>query len=368
MSFMSLINQDSNIFIHSLALMKKNGYPIVLTGAGCLAQMTLDFMDREALNVNHIAVNDAWLTTETRLNGRQVESLESLASLPTPHNYIVALQYVTPELRALLAKNGAEVLIFDPSFIGVNTCDYLTYEYVDKHQHAFASLYEQLGDDRSRQTLIAFLNQRISARHGAYADVFEPIHYFPADLITFKENEIFIDCGAYNGDSIAAFLKALRSQGISQAAGIIAFEPDEKNYQALVKNTASVPNCRNVKKGVWSSDTTLYFSSGLALSSKLSEQVTEESIELAALDSIVKDEKVTFIKMDVEGAELEALKGASHILQNHRPVLAISVYHKPDDLLAIPAYIQSVNENYRFYLRAHHPLHAFELVLYALPA
>ena len=77
--------------------------------------------------------------------------------------------------------------------------------------------------------------------------------------------------------------------------------------------------------------------------------------------------KISMIKMDVEGAELKALQGAAGTIRAWHPLLAISLYHKPEDLLTIPQYIQSLSADYHFYLRGHHPELAFELVLYAVP-
>jgi hypothetical protein len=83
------------------------------------------------------------------------------------------------------------------------------------------------------------------------------------------------------------------------------------------------------------------------------------------IDDIVLDKKVSFIKMDIEGAELEALKGAKNTIQNNYPKLAIAIYHKPDDLLNIPQYILSLNRNYKFYLR-HYGYNSWETILYAI--
>ena len=91
----------------------------------------------------------------------------------------------------------------------------------------------------------------------------------------------------------------------------------------------------------------------------------QTKIEADSIDSIVK-EPGTFIKMDVEGAELEALKGAKNTILKYTPKLAISVYHLKEDLITIPQYILSVNEKYELYLR-HYESFSSELILYAKP-
>ena len=91
-----------------------------------------------------------------------------------------------------------------------------------------------------------------------------------------------------------------------------------------------------------------------------------ENAEIDALDNLITDEKVNFIKMDIEGSEMEALKGATKIIEISKPILAICVYHKSEDLFTIPQYIKKLNPNYKFYLRKHSNVSSHELVLYAI--
>lgn len=368
MSFLDLIVEEKNHFLESIKKMQENGHPLVLIGAGCLAQMTWDFLQRQQVDISYIAVNEAWLSSDANFNGRALTSLEQLAHAGLPLNYIVALQYVPQELLELVAATAAETLTYDPSFIGVNTSEYLTLAFCQQYQDTFEAFYQSLADEKSRRTFIAFLNQRICAQTKYYADYFEPVHYFPADIVQLKSDEVFVDCGAYNGDSVEAFHQALQSQHVGLPKKVLAFEPDSANYAALQQNTQNADYCVCLQQGVWSSESTLRFSAGKALSSKVSEDEGGEIIHLTTIDKVVGDDAVTFIKMDVEGAELEALKGAQNTIRRDKPLLAISAYHKPDDLLKLPAYIRELNSDYRLYLRAHHPLHAFELVLYAIPA
>jgi len=79
----------------------------------------------------------------------------------------------------------------------------------------------------------------------------------------------------------------------------------------------------------------------------------------------VSDEPVTYIKMDIEGAELNALKGAANTIKKNKPRLAICVYHKPEDILEIPVFLSELVPSYQFYLR-HHSQYYIETVLYAV--
>ena len=94
-----------------------------------------------------------------------------------------------------------------------------------------------------------------------------------------------------------------------------------------------------------------------------------QRISVEALDQellVKRNEKVTFIKMDIEGAELETLKGARRIITEQKPKLAVCVYHKPEDIFTIPEYLRTLNPDYKFYLR-HYTFAAWDTVLYAIP-
>lgn len=146
---------------------------------------------------------------------------------------------------------------------------------------------------------------------------------------------------------------------------IFALEPEEDNYGKTSSALYNVKGLTLLRKGAWSQEGTLSFSSNDQGSRIISSG--EQSIETTSIDALAGDVAVTFIKMDVEGAELEALKGAEKTIRLRKPRLAICVYHKPEDILAIPEYILSLNPEYKFYMR-HYGFDRmyWETVLYAL--
>ena len=368
MSFIDLLQDSDNYFQSTINRMKKNGKPIVLFGAGCLGEMTWEFMSRHNIAIDYISLNQKYINSEDNLHDIPIVAIEDLVEKTNHFNYIIALQFVSAEIKDQLNKNGEEILIFDPSFIGVNTTKYYTSEFCKLNEKILTDLYNDLADEKSRETMVAFFNQRISTKRGFIQKVYDASHYFPQDVFLLQENEVFIDCGAYTGDSIDAFVREIEKQKISKIQRIIGYEPDIANFSKLVKNTYHMSFCECLNKGVWNRESQLSFESGKALSSRINEENENGiTISLGCIDDMLQGDIATFIKMDVEGAELKALEGASQTIKKHQPLLAISVYHKPDDLITIPQYIKSLSHSYKFYLRAHHPELAFELVLYAVP-
>lgn len=367
-ALLDLISETRNSFIDTLERMQANGQPIVLCGAGYVAQLTWDFMQQHKMTVDYVAISDEWLKPDSEFNGQRVVGFDSLKATGLQYNYIIAMQYIDETLRARLAQNACEILFYDPTFVGINAGEHFTTQWCEDHQDTLNNFYNNLNDDLSKATLIAYLNQRISAREIYYHEVFHPEHYFPKELIRLEAEEVFVDGGAYNGDSIAAFLEALQQQNAGPPAKIFAFEPDKVTFKLLEQNTENLSQCVCINAGIWHKATTLRFNASHALSSALTNAPDGDEIALDSIDNVVAGEKVTFIKMDIEGAELEALKGAQATIKTYHPILAISIYHKPVDLITIPQFIHQLHAGYRFYVRAHHPRLACELVLYAIPS
>lgn len=127
--------------------------------------------------------------------------------------------------------------------------------------------------------------------------------------------------------------------------------------------TGSLKNVHIIPKGVLDHSGTLCFSAEGTSGSHISE--LGEQIEVTTIDEALHGVNVTFIKMDIEGAELQALKGAKETIQRCKPKLAICVYHRREDLITIPQYIQSLNAGYKLYFRNYSP-HGLEAVIYAI--
>lgn len=186
--------------------------------------------------------------------------------------------------------------------------------------------------------------------------------YFGPDFMTYEDEEVFLDVGSCNlRDSI--FLRDY----CCHLKKVYAFEPDPKNYEVCRRNKEryGFPEAELLPFGAWSEDTTLHFSAVGSGTSCVNDN-GEISVSVRAIDHVIpEEEQVTFIKMDIEGSELEALKGARHTIQRCKPKLAISLYHKPEDMTEIPLYIQSLVPEYKFYVR-HHSNCYTETVFYAI--
>lgn len=185
------------------------------------------------------------------------------------------------------------------------------------------------------------------------------VQYFEEGLLDFGTEEVFLDLGAYTGDTAIAFAK--RTNG--KYRKIISFEPDHQTVQTLKRNTAGLHDMELVEAATGEYDGEVQFAEGLGSSSFISSEQGSRTVKVLKLDGLIKD-PVTFVKMDIEGAELETLRGMKNLIKANRPKLAICVYHKLEDLWTIPHYLKQLVPDYRFKLRQYE-IGMIETVLYA---
>lgn len=186
--------------------------------------------------------------------------------------------------------------------------------------------------------------------------------YFGPGFIHYEAEEVFVDAGCLD---LRSSLDLRERCG--KLSKVYAFEPDPECYKVCVRNKENYhfPEAEILPFGAWSETKTLYFQASGFGSSHISNE-GDTSIQVKSIDEVVDgDKKVTFIKMDIEGSELEALKGAVHTIQRDKPKLAICIYHKPEDMTEIPLYIKSLVPEYKFYVR-HHSNCWTDTVLYAV--
>lgn len=228
---------------------------------------------------------------------------------------------------------------------------------------------ELWADAASRAEYARQIRWRLLGDFDALSDpVAHPI-YFPHDLCVLRPDETFVDCGAYDGDTARLFA---REAGAFRK--IVAFEPDDENFARLARTLGALRSTHEgdavaIRAATGARRERLRFiATGSAMSAVGDgDGDGDVEVESLALDEALAGDEPTFVKMDIEGSELEALAGARRIIAEHEPVLAISCYHRQEHLWQIPLLIARTSPNYRFYLRPH-DTEMWDLVCYAIPA
>lgn len=219
-------------------------------------------------------------------------------------------------------------------------------------------LKEILFDEKSKDIVDKIYQKRIFNIED-FSDIEEENQYFVDGIINRDDEAVFIDGGAYDGETVSEFVKFQNNK----FAKVYSFEMDKENFAKINKTTFD-DRVHFLNYGLWNKKQTMSF-----IASCRGSEIAEEGnsvAECVALDDVInKDEKVTFIKMDIEGAEQNALLGAKRIITDHKPQLAICLYHSFSDLWEIPFMIHDMVPEYKLYIR-HHSESYQETVLYAV--
>jgi FkbM family methyltransferase len=220
---------------------------------------------------------------------------------------------------------------------------------------------KNLNDIESKEILLNYLKSAISWS----SEYLNPIlpQYFPA-FFHLSDSEIVVDGGAYIGDTLAEY-----QDKFGAFKEYHAFEPSFNNYLQL-SSSPSLENMYKYNKGLGMSNSILLFNDGVAESSTSSfinsafNQDNLREVQIVRLDDVI--DEVTFIKLDIEGAELDALVGSASLISCCKPKIAVCIYHKFEHLWQIQEFLTSIRSDYRFSIR-YHSVHRIltELVLYA---
>jgi FkbM family methyltransferase len=356
-------------------IMAQPSLPIVLFGAGSLGRRTLALLRGRGREVA------AFIDNNPDLWGSFIEGVQVLSSADASSRFardglaVVTIWRgegghdfsVTHDGLRRLGWRRVESFVCLFWGCGADALPYITIDLPSKAIEAkdqvlaAAALWS---DDRSLREYVAQIHWRISGDFGALLPA-EPHQYLADDVVRVGPDEVFVDCGAFDGDTLLEVVRRVGSWRLYHA-----FEPDPASYAALQAVVASLPatlaervhlhpaavaDCRRAAR--FSATGTEAASLSLA---------GECQVDCLSIDDVCTEPLPTFIKMDVEGAESAALAGSSRVIRENHPLLAVAAYHKQADLWELPHLIHTLRADYRLFLRLHGG-EGFKTVLYAVP-
>ena len=228
-------------------------------------------------------------------------------------------------------------------------------EFREKYLDGYRWAYTYFQDEISRRNIVNRIRLLV-LREACPANSSYRDGYWGYPDIPYSQGEVFVDAGAYIGDTAEEFIQAIKSAGKSYSH-IYAFEPAPSNFKIASKRLESYESVDLFPSGLWDTSGTLSFhesSTDDYITSRLSENSGGVTVPVTALDSFFKDKPVedwpTLIKMDIEGAEKESLLGAAEIIKQKKPKLIICAYHKPEDIYELPRTILKLRANYKLSL------------------
>lgn len=315
--------------------LKNSGKPIFLYGMGDGAEKIKLVLDSLNIPVRGVFASDDFVRGQTFL-GYGVEKYSDVVR--KYHDIVVLLAFGTnrPEIISRIENIAKEQELYVPD-LPVAESGYYDSDFFIKYEDKLNKVYDMLSDKESKQLFINILSFKLTGGISFLADNNEH------DYLDFDNNEIFLDCGAYDGDTVLEF-----ATKAGKYRHIYAIEPDKKNYSKLIENTSHLENITFLNLAVHSDSSPLPFMSKNGRNSKASVN-SNDFIPANSIDNILGGKDVTYIKLDVEGNEYNAILGAKQTILKYKPKLQISSYHRLCDIFELPLMAKNIRSDYKVY-------------------
>lgn len=334
--------------------LKNDSQPIVLYGMGNGADIVISQLEKIGRKPSEIMASDDFVRGQL-FHGFKVKKLSQIEAEYGEKDFIVLvcfgtqLDEVIKNIKRVSQKHSTFA-----AYVPVFGNNIMTRDFLESSMEDIVKARKLFCDPLSVKTFDCCINFYIFGKLSYLFDCEAPKEESFSQLIKLGDEESYLDLGAYRGDTIEEFLHYSKG-GFKK---ITALEPDRKTFLKLVKNTQSLQQEKLLllNKGVWSCQDKLYFENRCARGSAFSGEARGKKsleTEVTSVDLLDKEGEFTYIKADVEGAEEELIRGAEKTIKKGVAKLSIAVYHRTEDIFKIPLLINSINPNYRFFLRHH---------------
>ena len=332
------------------------GKRVVLYGAGIDGIKVL--MELEKVKAEVVAFFDIRADLIKTMKGIPVVKPEANVVTDSEKAEILIILTVKPfkprteAIVKTLTDHGYENIVkatdvFD--FYSFTTKEILEYERVNSSIIEVAQLLE---DEISYEIYKGFVTAHATKQYDTFFTPSQHVKYFDSDFKMNKGYQRYIDCGAFNGDTLRDLN---RIEGKVEKA--VLFESDMSTFKELLRKI-DIDHQNYAEEltlypcGVWSDTVKLRANNDMGLNSHISED-GDDIIQCVSLDQALKGFEPSFVKMDVEGAEYQALTGARKLITENRPDMVISLYHNLRDIWELPLFINSWDLGYKFYIRVY---------------
>lgn len=335
--------------------LRKTDKPIVLYGMGNGADKIINVLNSYSIPFRGVFASDGFVRDKL-FHGYKISSFSDLEREFGEMILLLCFGSARGEVLENIRRisDRQELYAPDVPVIGEGLFDA---DYVASHRKQLEEVYCALADEQSRKTFENTVKYKLSGKldylFDCEVDENEPYDSF----LKLGGDEVFLDLGAYNGDTVADFCNRACSY-----KKIIAVEPDKRTFKKLVANTADIENIRCACFGISS----FCGKGGFGMRGGRSSSVkdADSEIEFITVDKLAFNEQPSFIKMDIEGEEVNAINGARDVIEEYRPKMLISCYHRTEDLFAVPEAVRAIRQDYKIYMRHFSSVPAWDINYY----
>lgn len=339
--------------------LQKETKPIYIYGMGDGAMKIMSVFRKYGIKTSGIFASDDFVRGHS-FAGFKVLKLSEVEEIEKEFAVVLAFAAGYEELVNRIKNISKKHTLYVPD-VPVFGTGLFTYDYCADHEEQLEQVYNLLADDLSKRVFSSIINFKISGDIKYLEDITSTKLEIYRDIIKPNLNEHYVDLGAYNGDTIKELIEITKNRYVR----IYAMEPDKKNFRKLSKYINGKEHIEVYNNAAWCIDTMLPFASKAGRQSSLS-NMGENFIESRSVDSILEGREATLIKMDVEGAEREALWGACQTITKYNPRLMVALYHRNEDMFELPLLVHKLNPRYKLYIRHQLYIPAWETNLYAV--
>lgn len=334
-------------------VLRKEHLPLVMWGGGEIAVEVNSYLKQNNIKLADIFVDDEYYVENMMLEGKKLLSYSNLAMKYEKVN--IVLGHSNYEKGVMLEQRAVVNKVFYLFSVNYGIYEKTPISYIMDNVDEFEQVYRIWEDELSKKNFLAFLKTRISGDNKYILDLCRKTsNFFRNEIFHIGRAEVFLEIGAYDGDTLKLFLQ----ESAGKYKRIYALEPDDINRRKLERyiEQKQLHDVIVTEKGAWNKKAQLHFSTNNEqLSGVVKEGDTSKhfiSIMAEPLDTMFSYlDEVTLLKINYLEGVKEAIEGASDILQRHEPKLAITVGFDCKNIRCIPILIKQINPNYKLYLR-----------------
>lgn len=336
----------------------------VMYGMGNGADKILNICAERGIEISDFFASDGFVRGHS-FHGKVVLSYSEIKEKYGAENIIVLLSFASslPDVISNINKIAAECELYAPD-VPVFPSELFDMEFYTAHKAQLLETYDILADEESKRIFERVVEYKLTGRIDLLLEAVSDKDTVYRELLGAEHIKSCADLGAYNGDTVREL-----AEYAPTLSRVIAFEPDRRNFKKLSLYAEGEGRfaLNTVNAAAWSEDTVLRFSvEGNRNSSVMGKGKSVETAALS-LDGVLAGDSVDYIKYDVEGSEREAILGSRKTIERYAPTLLVSLYHKSEDIFALPALVREISEDYSFYLRRYRYIPAWDLNLICVP-
>ncbi len=324
--------------------LKNTNKPIVLYGMGNGADKILSVLQKYGIKVSGVFASDTFVR-EKIFHGFRVTDFATAQKSFGKMIVLVCFGSGLLEVISNIRRISEQQELYAPD-VPVYGDTLFTKDFAVENRERLERIYNLLADESSKKVFENTVMYKLTGKIQYLFDCETPINEVYSSFLHFCDDETYLDLGAYRGDTVFEFLNHTKKYN-----KIIAVEPDIKTYKKLCLATEGVERIENINACVCDIVGSRAFSMN---GSRGSAMGGETQIKSVTVDSILNGDAATYIKMDIEGEETAAIKGAKKTIIKYKPKMQIAAYHRSEDMFAVPEEVLKLRKDYKIYLR-HYP-------------